>query len=64
MSFNRFVQAGRVVLINYGPLEGKLAVIVDIIDNNKVRFVHLLAVWLMWRCHICVGAARSSWSCG
>ncbi len=37
MSFNRFVQVGRVVLINYGPLEGKLAVIVDIIDNNKVR---------------------------
>ena len=36
MSFNRFVQAGRVALINYGPLEGKLAVIVDIIDNNKV----------------------------
>ena len=35
MSYNRFVQAGRVVLINYGPLEGKLAVIVDIIDNNK-----------------------------
>lgn len=35
MSFNRFVQAGRVALINYGPLEGKLAVIVDIIDNNK-----------------------------
>lgn len=38
MSFNRFVQAGRVCLINYGPLEGKLCVIVDIIDNNKVSF--------------------------
>ena len=42
MSFNRFVQAGRVCLINYGPLEGKLCVIVDIIDNNKVS---CSAVW-------------------
>ena len=36
MSYNRFVEAGRVALVNYGPLEGKLVVIVDIIDNNKV----------------------------
>jgi large subunit ribosomal protein L14e len=35
MSFNRFVEAGRVCLINYGPLKGKICVIVDIIDNNK-----------------------------
>lgn len=39
MSFNRFVEAGRVCLINYGPLKGKICVIVDIIDNNKVSRV-------------------------
>ena len=33
--FTRFVELGRVVLITYGPLEGKLAVIVNIIDQNK-----------------------------
>jgi len=35
MSFNRFVELGRVVLINYGPDEGKLATIVDVIDGNR-----------------------------
>jgi hypothetical protein len=44
MSFSRFVEAGRVALINYGPLEGKLCVIVDIVDQNKVSG----AVRLVW----------------
>mmetsp|Transcript_1630 Transcript_1630/g.2423 ORF Transcript_1630/g.2423 Transcript_1630/m.2423 type:complete len:165 (-) Transcript_1630:226-720(-) len=35
MVFSRFVEVGRVVLINYGPDAGKLATIVDIIDQNK-----------------------------
>merc|ERR1719469_946735 len=35
MGFKRFVEVGRVVLINYGPEEGKLATIVDIVDQNK-----------------------------
>ena len=30
------VEVGRVVLINNGENEGKLAVIVDIIDHNRV----------------------------
>jgi len=34
--FNRFVQVGRVAVINYGPDYGKLCVIVDIIDHNRV----------------------------
>lgn len=34
--FTRFVEIGRVVLVNYGPDEGKLAVILDVADNNKV----------------------------
>jgi large subunit ribosomal protein L14e len=35
MAFKRFVEVGRVVLINYGPDAGKLATIVDIVDQNK-----------------------------
>ncbi|CEH17692.1 ribosomal protein [Ceraceosorus bombacis] len=35
MAFKRYVQVGRVVLINQGPNEGKLAVIVEIIDHNR-----------------------------
>lgn len=34
----RFVQLGRVVLVNDGPSKGKLAVIVEIIDHNRVGF--------------------------
>eukprot|EP00357_Protocruzia_adherens_P035522 CAMPEP_0115007388 /NCGR_PEP_ID=MMETSP0216-20121206/21143_1 /TAXON_ID=223996 /ORGANISM="Protocruzia adherens, Strain Boccale" /LENGTH=135 /DNA_ID=CAMNT_0002374307 /DNA_START=53 /DNA_END=460 /DNA_ORIENTATION=- len=36
MGFRRYVQIGRAVHINYGPEAGKLAVILDIIDNNRV----------------------------
>jgi large subunit ribosomal protein L14e len=35
MTFTRFVEVGRVVLINYGPETGKLATIIDIVDQNK-----------------------------
>ena len=35
MVFKRFVEVGRVVLINYGPETGKLATIIDIVDQNK-----------------------------
>jgi large subunit ribosomal protein L14e len=34
--FKKFVEVGRVVLINYGPSAGKLAVIVEIINTSKV----------------------------
>mmetsp|Transcript_28891 Transcript_28891/g.79311 ORF Transcript_28891/g.79311 Transcript_28891/m.79311 type:complete len:133 (+) Transcript_28891:90-488(+) len=33
--FKRFMEVGRIVLINYGPEEGKLATVVDIVDQNK-----------------------------
>ncbi|KAH3743745.1 60S ribosomal protein L14 [Pelomyxa schiedti] len=36
MLYKKFVQVGRVVLVNYGPDNGKLATIVDIIDENRV----------------------------
>ncbi|TPX51579.1 hypothetical protein SeMB42_g00135 [Synchytrium endobioticum] len=34
--FQRYVEVGRVVLINYGPDCGKIAVIVDIVDHSRV----------------------------
>ena len=36
MVFKRFVEVGRVIIINYGSLTGKLAVIVDILTTTKV----------------------------
>ena len=36
MVFRRFVEIGRVIIINYGPLIGKLAVIVDVLTTTKV----------------------------
>lgn len=36
MVFTKFVEVGRVVLFNFGPLFGKLAVIVEIISVNRV----------------------------
>jgi len=36
MVFTRFVQIGRVALINYGADTGKLCVIVNVLDLNRV----------------------------
>jgi len=36
MGYNKFIQVGRVARINYGPLEGKLATIVDILNDKRV----------------------------
>merc|ERR1711966_466416 len=35
MGFTRFVQNGRICLCNYGPDEGKLVMIVDVIDDKR-----------------------------
>lgn len=35
MPFKRYMEVGRVVLINYGPETGKLATVIDVIDQNK-----------------------------
>ena len=34
MPFKRYMEVGRVVLVNYGPDAGKLATVVDIVDQN------------------------------
>ena len=36
MVFRRFVEVGRVIIVNYGPMVGKLAVIVDVLTTTKV----------------------------
>lgn len=36
MPFTRNVEIGRVALINYGAEAGKLVVIVDVVDHNRV----------------------------
>jgi large subunit ribosomal protein L14e len=36
MAFTNFVEVGRIVLINFGPDAGKIAVIVEIISTNRV----------------------------
>lgn len=43
-TFTRFVEVGRVVLINFGEDAGKLATIIDIVDSKRVRLV-ALPVW-------------------
>jgi len=35
MVFTRYVEVGRIVFINFGPDAGKLATIVDVVDQNK-----------------------------
>jgi large subunit ribosomal protein L14e len=35
--FRKFVEVGRVVLINYGPYAGKLAVVVEIINTARIQ---------------------------
>eukprot|EP00928_Gymnodinium_smaydae_P087788 TRINITY_DN719_c0_g2_i3.p2 TRINITY_DN719_c0_g2~~TRINITY_DN719_c0_g2_i3.p2 ORF type:complete len:134 (+),score=43.47 TRINITY_DN719_c0_g2_i3:1080-1481(+) len=34
--FERFVEPGRLALITYGPCEGKLCTVVDIVDQKRV----------------------------
>lgn len=41
--YNKYVELGRVVFIAKGKDEGKLAVIVDVVDGNKVIFCLLVA---------------------
>ncbi|XP_065064303.1 large ribosomal subunit protein eL14-like isoform X1 [Rhopilema esculentum] len=36
MVFKRFVESGRIALVNTGSYNGKLVVIVDVIDHNRV----------------------------
>ncbi|CAI5510109.1 unnamed protein product [Closterium sp. Naga37s-1] len=35
MPFRRYMEVGRVCMVNFGPMYGKLVVVVDIIDQNR-----------------------------
>lgn len=37
--FKRYVEIGRVALVNYGKDYGRLVVIVDVLDQNRVCIV-------------------------
>ncbi len=39
MPFKRHAEIGRVAVVNYGPETGKLVVISDIVDQNRVSMV-------------------------
>jgi hypothetical protein len=43
MPFSRYVEIGRIALINYGEEYGKLVVISDVVDQNRVSFLY---VWI------------------
>ncbi|KAJ0796690.1 putative ribosomal protein L14 [Helianthus annuus] len=44
MPFKRYVEIGRVALVNYGKDYGKLVVIVDVIDQNRVSTFCLILI--------------------
>ena len=37
MGYSRFVEIGRVAMINYGDDYGKLCVIMDVLDHNRAH---------------------------
>ena len=37
MPFQRYVEIGRVAMVNFGSDYGKLVVITDVVDQNKVN---------------------------
>ena len=47
-TFKRYVEVGRVVLVNEGPQAGKLATIVEIIDHARVSLISFLAKKFGW----------------
>lgn len=61
--YKRFVEVGRVALINEGPDQGKLCVIIDVVDQRRVRGIctsltcGVIAVVLLgfsgWSMHRC-----------
>ena len=44
MVFTRFVEVGRVAVINYGPDVNKLCTIIDVVDGKKVCILYLFVV--------------------
>lgn len=36
--FKKFVEIGRIVVLQEGPVAGKIAAVVDVIDQNRVSY--------------------------
>ncbi len=47
MPFTRNVEVGRVALCNYGSDFGKLVIITDVVDQNKVNICACIIPWLL-----------------
>jgi len=45
MPFKRYVEIGRVAMINYGPEYGKLVVISDVLDQSRVSLLSGRSAW-------------------
>lgn len=50
MIYNKYVQIGRVVFISQGKDEGKLAVVVNVVDANRVSILFKICFVMF---HIC-----------
>ncbi|KAG8370821.1 hypothetical protein BUALT_Bualt13G0023300 [Buddleja alternifolia] len=51
MPFKRYVEIGRVALVNYGKDYGKLVVIVDVIDQNRRDELNDMSL-IIYGCHL------------
>ena len=49
MPFQRYVEIGRVAMVNYGPEYGKLVVISDVVDQNKVNIGQIISGLQFWK---------------
>lgn len=50
MPFTRYVEIGRIAVVNYGEEYGKLLVIVDVVDQNRVSIHKHLQVFSAASC--------------
>ncbi|GJM85557.1 hypothetical protein PR202_ga02018 [Eleusine coracana subsp. coracana] len=63
MPFKRFVEIGRVALVNYGKDYGRLVVIVDVVDQNRavVRNVETFSFFSVAPDEVASGFAEHWW---
>eukprot|EP00981_Chlorochromonas_danica_P011306 scaffold3867_cov150-Ochromonas_danica.AAC.8 len=58
--FTRFVEVGRVVLINYGPDAGKIATVVDVVDGKREQNIKEKWEATAWAKKLAVKKARAT----
>lgn len=57
MTFSRYIEIGRVCLINYGPDRNKLCTVINVVDQSRVREG-------IWYCFACVCGSYLSLGAG